>query len=144
MGIQVQKLAASASRQMNAVVVSSGLMAKTVKVRIGVQKWNKLIQKDFNKTSNLLVHDPRSSLRTGDIISISSGWRVSKNVHHVVRKIVAPFGEPIEARPAVPSEEERLEERALKRAAKEVRRFAARVVVEEEGEVGEEGERVVS
>ncbi|TVY13856.1 hypothetical protein LARI1_G007160 [Lachnellula arida] len=122
MSTQVQKLAASASRQMNAVVVSSGLMAKTVK--------------DFNKTSHLLVHDPRSSLRTGDIISISSGWRVSKNVHHVVRKIVAPFGEPIEARPAVPSEEERLEERAAKRAAKEARRSGGGMVEDEvEGEV---------
>jgi hypothetical protein len=45
MSQHIQKLAASASRQMNAVVVSSGLMNKTVKVRIGVQKWNKHIQK---------------------------------------------------------------------------------------------------
>lgn len=60
-------------------------------------------------------------------------------MHHVVRKIVAPFGEPIEARPAVPSEEERLEERAAKRAAKEARRIAGEVVeVEGEGK----GQRV--
>ncbi|CAG8954875.1 hypothetical protein HYFRA_00008562 [Hymenoscyphus fraxineus] len=113
---------ASAQRQMNAVVVSSGLMDKTVKVRIGVQKWNKHIQKDFNHTQHLLVHDPASSLRTGDIISISSGWRVSKNVHHVVRSIIAPFGEPIEGRPPVPTEEERIAERARKKEEKEERR----------------------
>ncbi|KAH8661630.1 hypothetical protein BGZ60DRAFT_455675 [Tricladium varicosporioides] len=122
MSHQVQKLAASASRQINAVVVSSGLMNKTVKVRIGVQKWNKHIQKDFNHTSHLLVHDPASSLRTGDIISISPGWRTSKNVHHVVREIIAPFGEPIEGRPPVPSEEERMAVREAKKAAKQERR----------------------
>src|SRR6266536_5879385 len=38
--MSAQKLAASASRQINAVVVSAGLMQKTVKVRVGVQKWN--------------------------------------------------------------------------------------------------------
>jgi len=39
------KVGASVARQMNAVVVSAGLMAKTVKVRIGVQKWNNHIGK---------------------------------------------------------------------------------------------------
>jgi hypothetical protein len=71
-----------------------------------------------------MVHDPASSLRTGDIISISSGWRVSKNVHHVVRSILAPFGEPIEARPPVPTEEERMAERVAKQAAKIARKQA--------------------
>lgn len=64
------------------------------------------------------MHDPRSSLRTGDIISISSGFRVSKTVHHVVNEILAPFGEPIEARPAVPTEAERIAVREERRAAK--------------------------
>ncbi|RDL31845.1 uncharacterized protein BP5553_09247 [Venustampulla echinocandica] len=127
MSKQVQKLAASAQRQINAVVVSSGLMNKTVRARIGVQKWNNHIRKDFNHKQHVLVHDPASSLRTGDIISISPGWRVSKRVHHVVRNIIAPFGEPIEARPPVPSEEERMAERERKRAAKEERRKAPRV-----------------
>lgn len=71
-----------------------------------------------------MVHDPASSLRTGDIISISSGWRVSKNVHHVVRSILAPFGEPIEARPRVPTEEERMAERIARHAAKVSRKQA--------------------
>lgn len=39
------RLAASASRQINAVVVSAGLMQKTVKARIGTQKFNKFIGK---------------------------------------------------------------------------------------------------
>jgi hypothetical protein len=71
-----------------------------------------------------MVHDPALSLRTGDVISISSGWRVSKNVHHVVRSILAPFGEPIEARPPVPTEEERMAERVAKSNAKMARKKA--------------------
>lgn len=70
----------------------------------------------------MLVHDPRSSLRAGDIIEISAGWRVSKNVRHVVSRILAPFGEPIEARPPVLSEVERLEERRKKKEEKDIRR----------------------
>ncbi|KUJ14804.1 nucleic acid-binding protein [Mollisia scopiformis] len=134
--MSTQKLAASASRQINAVVVSAGLMSKTVKVRIGQQKWNAHIRKHFNRSSHLLVHDPASSLRIGDIISISPGWRASKNVHHVVNSILAPFGEPIEARPKVPSEEERLAMREEKRARKDERRMVARMgePVEKEGE----------
>ncbi|OBT90009.1 hypothetical protein VE02_01591 [Pseudogymnoascus sp. 03VT05] len=98
------------------------LMQKTVKVRIGGRKWNKLVQKYFNYPQKVLVHDPRSSLRAGDVIEISSGWRVSKDVRHVVNRIIAPFGEPIEARPSVMTEVERLEERRLKKEAKALRR----------------------
>lgn len=75
------------------------------------------------------MHDPRSSLRAGDIIEISSGWRVSKSVRHVVSRIIAPFGEPIEARPAVMTEVERLEERRKKKEAKDLRR--GKIVAEE-------------
>jgi len=124
--MSTQKLAASASRQINAVVVSACLMQKTVKVRIGQQKWNAHIRKHFNRSSHLLVHDPASSLRVGDIISISPGWRASKHVHHVVNSILAPFGEPIEARPPVPTPEERIAEREAKRKLKELRRRAER------------------
>ncbi|CZR57591.1 related to ribosomal protein [Phialocephala subalpina] len=124
--MSAQKLAASASRQINAVVVSAGLMEKT----------------HFNRTSHLLVHDPASSLRIGDIISISPGWRASKHVHHVVNSILAPFGDPIEARPKVPSEEERLAMREEKRAAKEERRRVAKEekMLIRQGEVVEESQ----
>jgi len=43
----VHKVAASAARQINAVVVSAGLMAKTVKVRVGAQKWDGHIRKVY-------------------------------------------------------------------------------------------------
>jgi len=120
--MSIQKATTAATRQINAVVVSAGLMEKTVKVRIGTQKWNNHIRKKFNNTTHLLVHDPRSSLRIGDIISISPGWRVSKHVHHVVSSIVAPFGEPIEARAPVPTEEERIAERVARQKEKDLRR----------------------
>jgi small subunit ribosomal protein S17 len=89
----------------------------------------------FSRPTTLLVHDPRSSLREGDIITITSGWRASKHVHHVVSSIIAPFGEPIEARPAVPSEEERIAEREARYRAKEERR--GRRSAERDGVVGE-------
>ena len=63
-------------------------------------------------------------------------------MHHVVRAIVAPFGEPIESRPAVPSEEERLKERAVKRAEKLKRRKEARRMEMVDGKG--EGERIES
>jgi len=124
---------ATSQRTLNAVVISSGLMQKTVKVRIGTQQWNNHIRKHFSLDEHLLVHDPASSLRTGDIISIQAGWRVSKHVHHVVSSIIAPFGSSIEERPAVPTEEERLAEREKKRAAKDERRRMR----SEEGHEGE-------
>ncbi|TAQ89908.1 hypothetical protein B7494_g1749 [Chlorociboria aeruginascens] len=109
--MSIQEVAKAATRQINAVVVSSGLMAKTVKVRVGSTKWNSRVSKEFSRTKFLKVHDPNSSLRTGDVISISPGWRVSKTVHHVVSEILAPFGDPIDARPPVPTEEERIAEK---------------------------------
>ncbi|RDW77281.1 hypothetical protein BP6252_05334 [Coleophoma cylindrospora] len=115
----------SARRQLNAVVVSAGLMQKTVKVRIGVQKWNSHVRKNYNLAAHLLVHDPNSSLRLGDVISITPGWRVSKHVHHVVDSIIAPYGVPIEERPRVPSEAERIAEREEKMRVKVERRKEA-------------------
>ncbi|KAL3426313.1 ribosomal protein S17 [Phlyctema vagabunda] len=112
----------TASRQINAVVVSSGLMQKTVKVRIGTQKWDGHIQKKFSRSARLLVHDPASSVRTGDVISITPGWRVSKTVRHVVSSIIAPFGSSIESRPPVPTAEERIAQREAESAQKIQRR----------------------
>ena len=43
--------------------------------------------------------------------------------------IIAPFGEPIEARPPVPTEEERLAEREAKRKVKDERRRERRASV---------------
>ncbi|ESZ94092.1 hypothetical protein SBOR_5512 [Sclerotinia borealis F-4128] len=100
--------AAPRPRQINAVVVSSGLMAKTVK--------------KYSGTSHVLVHDPNSSLNTGDVISISPGWRTSKSIHHVVSSIIAPFGTPISERPPIPTAEERIAERERRLMAKHIRK----------------------
>lgn len=81
---------------------------------------------------HLLVHDPRSSLRAGDIISISAGWRSSKHVKHVVNSIIAPFGEPIESRAPIPTREELVAEREAKKSEK-VERKKARLLEERAG-----------
>lgn len=78
----------------------------------------------WNFSKNILVHDPKSSVRLGDVVAVSPGWRVSKQVRHVVTHIIAPFGTPLEDRPPVPTEEERLAERAEKKARKDERRAA--------------------
>lgn len=80
----------------------------------------------FTKPQNYLVHDPNSSLRTGDVVSIVPGWRTSLHKRHVVKSIIAPYGTPLEERPPIPSEEERLAVLIQKREAKEQRREARR------------------
>jgi len=61
-----------------------------------------------------------------------------------VNSIIAPFGDPIEARPPVPSEEERIAKREEKKAKKVERRSAKRrgesAARQEEGGVQEVGE----
>lgn len=45
MSSQVARAARLVKRELHGVVVSSGLMDKTVKVRVGGQKWNKTVHK---------------------------------------------------------------------------------------------------
>ena len=45
MSSQVAKAARRVTHELHGVVVSAGLMQKTVKVRVGGQKWNKIINK---------------------------------------------------------------------------------------------------
>jgi small subunit ribosomal protein S17 len=78
------------------------------------------------KPKHYLVHDPNSSLRAGDVISIVPGWRTSQHKRHVVKHIIAPYGVPIEERPPVPTLEERVAEQEEKRARKDERRTARR------------------
>jgi ribosomal S17-like protein len=61
----------------------------------------------FDKPQQHLVHDPNNSLRTGDVVAISPGWRTSKSKRYVVKHIIAPAQVPIEERNPVPTEEER-------------------------------------
>lgn len=118
----VTELLPTVPKEFHGIVVSAGLMDKTVKVKLGGQRWEKRINKHFKQPRYALVHDPRNSVRQGDIISIQTSWRESQHVRHVVKHILAPYGEAIEARPAVPSLEELIEEKIAKRAAKNERR----------------------
>ncbi|KAM0249365.1 hypothetical protein ACHAQJ_009081 [Trichoderma viride] len=123
MSSQVAKAARRVTHELHGIVVSAGLMQKTVKVRVGGQKWNKVINKWFADPKHYLVHDPNSSLRTGDVVSIVPGWPTSKHKRHVVKKIIAPYGIPTEERPPIPTLEERIAEREAKQAAKGERRI---------------------
>ncbi|RAL03812.1 nucleic acid-binding protein [Aspergillus ibericus CBS 121593] len=118
-------------------VISVGRMDRTVRVSHRHTIWDKHIQKPYPKITTFLVSDPRNSLREGDVIEFSNGYPKTRNVHHVVERIIAPFGSAIEERPAVMSRAERDAERAVKRAAKWERREARRV--EKGGLVGEGG-----
>ncbi|TDZ19745.1 37S ribosomal protein S17 [Colletotrichum sidae] len=122
MSSQTQTAVRQVFRELHGIVVSAGRMQKTVKVRVGGQQWNQKVQKMFTKPKSYLVHDPNTSLRTGDVVSIVPGWRTSRHKRHVVKNIIAPYGTPIEERPPIPSEEERLAARIQQREAKEARR----------------------
>ncbi|KAF2195530.1 nucleic acid-binding protein [Zopfia rhizophila CBS 207.26] len=103
------------------VVISAGKMHKAVKVRIAGQEWNKQIRKYFPSSKTYLVSDPNSSLVEGDVIRIASGWRTSKSIRHVVTAVIAPFGPPIQDRPPIPTEEERMAQKIQQRLEKDVR-----------------------
>ncbi|KAL2889059.1 hypothetical protein HOO65_030560 [Ceratocystis lukuohia] len=112
------------TRELHGVVVSSGLMDKTVKVRVGTQKWNSRVSKWFSVPKNYLVHDPNNSIRTGDVVAITPGWRTSSSKRHVIKHIIAPASTSIEERPPVPTLEERIKEYETKKAVKDSRRQA--------------------
>lgn len=85
----------------------------------------------FADPKHYLVHDPNSSLRTGDVVAIVPGWPTSQHKRHVIKHIIAPYGTSIEERPPVPSLEERIAEREAKKAAKDERRAARRQAEED-------------
>lgn len=95
----------------------------------------------FADPKHYLVHDPNSSLRTGDVVSIVPGWPTSQRKRHVVKHIIAPYGVPIDERPPVPTLEERIAEREAKKAAKDQRKADRMQDLEKPGRgVGEEVE----
>lgn len=108
-------------------VVTVGCMDRTVRVCYQDREWDKRLQKYYPKETHFLVSDPRNSLREGDVIEFSSGAPKSRRVHHVVERILIPFGSPIEHRPAVMSREERDQERERRWAAKWLRRESRRL-----------------
>ncbi|KAF2711549.1 nucleic acid-binding protein [Pleomassaria siparia CBS 279.74] len=103
------------------VVVSAGKMSRAVKVRIAGQVWDKKIRKNFPSSKTYLVADPNSSLNEGDVVRIASGWVTSKRIRHVVSQIIAPFGAPVEDRPPVLTEDQRMAIRIQERLEKDVR-----------------------
>ncbi|KAI1735180.1 hypothetical protein F4680DRAFT_312907 [Xylaria scruposa] len=118
-----------AAKEMHGIVVSAGLMDKTVKVRLGGQRWEQRVHKWFKEPRYKLVHDPRNSLRQGDVVAITPSWRESQHVRHVVKHIIAPYGGVgIDQRPPVPTMEERAAERIAMREAKDERRALRREI----------------
>ncbi|EAA30365.1 hypothetical protein GE21DRAFT_10258 [Neurospora crassa] len=109
-------------RELHGVVVTSGLIDKTVKVRVGGQKFNKFLQKHFDDPKQYLVHDPNNSLRAGDVVAIMPGFITSKSKRHVVKHIIAPAGTPIEERPPIPSLDELWDAKDAAKAAKKERK----------------------
>ncbi|KAI1438179.1 nucleic acid-binding protein [Xylaria sp. CBS 124048] len=119
-----------AARELQGIVVSAGLMDKTVKVRLEGQRWEQRVQKWFKEPRYKLVHDPANSLRQGDVVAITPSWRESQHVRHVVKHIIAPYGVAIEERPPIPSQEERTAWRLAKREAKTERRAFRREITD--------------
>ncbi|KAI0875336.1 nucleic acid-binding protein [Hypoxylon argillaceum] len=118
-----------AAKEMHGIVVSAGLMDKTVKVRLGGQRWEQRVHKWFKDPRYKLVHDPANSLRQGDVVAITPSWRESQHVRHVVKHIIAPYGGVgIDERPPIPTLAERAQERLAQRAAKDERRALRRAV----------------
>ncbi|KAJ2904656.1 uncharacterized protein MKZ38_007492 [Zalerion maritima] len=111
-------------REIVGVVVNAGKMDRTVTVKVGGLKWNRRVQKNFKVPKQHLVHDPLNSLRLGDVLAIQPGWRVSRRKRHVVSRLILPAsGTPLEDRPPVPTEDERVAERDRKSAEKKDRKL---------------------
>ncbi|KAL4763061.1 uncharacterized protein BDW70DRAFT_132873 [Aspergillus foveolatus] len=108
-------------------VVSVGRMDRCVRVEHRHTIWDDYLRKSYPKVTTFMVSDPQNSLREGDVIEFSSGYPKSRRVHHVVERIIAPFGEAIEDRPPVLSRAERDAIRLKKRMAKAARREQRRV-----------------
>lgn len=116
-------------RELVGVVVNAGKMDKTVTVRVGGTKWHKGVQKYFKTPQNHLVHDPNNSLRLGDVLSIVPGWRTSRHKRHIVNRMILPAGVPLDKRPPIPTEDERLATREADFMAKKLRKAAAKGTV---------------
>ena len=72
------------------------------------------------------MSDPSESLRAGDVVRIASGWHSGKHIKHRVMEIVAPWGPPIDERPRIPSDQDLLDAKNMKKAARMERRAQRR------------------
>lgn len=57
MSSPVAKAARRVKHELHGIVVSSGLMEKTVKVRVGSQKWNKIVNKVCLRSNSPVLGD---------------------------------------------------------------------------------------
>jgi len=74
----------------------------------------------------VLVNDPNTSAVEGDIVTLALE-RHSRHVHHTIAEIVAPFGKPLDERPALLTQAEREKIHAEARARKLARRAGKEV-----------------
>lgn len=121
-GVRGRRLGPTWDRITSGLVVSAGKTPQTAKILLWTQRWEKKVQKNFKVPTYHLVHDPNDSVRQGDVIAVSGGWRSSSNKRMIVRHIVAPYGTPIEERSPVPTVQELLADEAAKRRKKLERR----------------------
>ncbi|KAK2738575.1 hypothetical protein FQN57_006998, partial [Myotisia sp. PD_48] len=108
------------------IVVSAGRMQRTVQVEHISTQLDKHIRKRFPLKTTYMVSDPCDSLREGDKIEFWSGRRSSKNVRHVVERIIVPFGSAIDERPPVKRHAERMEEDQRRRRELQVKALVKR------------------
>jgi ribosomal protein S17 len=90
-------------------VLLAGHLSRCARVLHKHTVYNAFLHKHLPAKRVYLVSDPTSSLRNGDVIEFSNGWRTGARVRHVVERIVAPFVTPVEERPKVMSRVEREE-----------------------------------
>ncbi|BFZ60827.1 hypothetical protein YB2330_001879 [Saitoella coloradoensis] len=70
------------------VVVSAGLMAKTVKVRVATRVMHPIVRKVITKHTSFLVHDEEQTGQIGDIVEIAEGeQRSTKKKFTITKKI---------------------------------------------------------
>jgi ribosomal protein S17 len=110
------------ARLLTGTVVRAGHVPRCARVLHKHITYHKYLRKNFPARTTYLVSDPTSSLRDGDIIQFRSGWRVGAQIHHVVERILAPFGTAVEERPAIMSAEEREAWMRARREGKRLRR----------------------
>ncbi|CCJ29863.1 unnamed protein product [Pneumocystis jirovecii] len=70
------------------IVVSSGLMKKTVKVRVARRVMHPRVQKMIILHKNYLVHDEDSACENGDVVKIEACRPLSARKHFSVAQIL--------------------------------------------------------
>lgn len=71
MSSQIAKAAQRVTHELHGVVVSAGLMQRTVKVRVGGQKWNKVVKKVCERLLVTCTWSRATSLLLSVVLTIS-------------------------------------------------------------------------